>query len=685
MGRERPQFQEKLSRPLAWALLLLLVTTFGLRAWYAFDDPRPDRFWDERYSLMNVRALLGEGGEWPAKAFYPTLSYLPQMALLGPLHWACDERQLCDAHIVQTVTDRRGRERVAFTPLAYRLCRLLPALFGTLCVLWVFRIGRRLFGAEAALLAAAFLAAVPAHLRMSGIFKPDTLMSWLMLVAVEAALLVALEPSLRRYLWAGAAVGLAASAKYNGVASALPLAVGALWGVLPGPRRNPARAGWLVWAGVTSMLVFLALNPHVVTATEIFVQDNWNTVREYDWRGEQAGTTRADLVPRFAASLLTWFFHGPLVGALALVGLPLLVAAVFWPRLAVAPERRAGGADEALRRETWAVVASAPLGYLALYIYSTTNPGSHNWLPLVPFSCLAAAFVASRLWELLAVRVPRRAAVAVAAAALLAALVAVPVQAGGWVYHLVVPSTTKQAEDILVRDLPRHLRHRLVLFDGDQRMRVKRSGGNKAILVHRDELVGDAADAAEALAAGADAVVALAPRGTAPPPCAVPPGRLRRAPFTAWGSPLTVAVHPWRAAGEMSILEPAPAPAPARTRPASTAPASAAPVFTVPATELPAGGRLSFEILPPAGAAPADLQPVFLDGRELRVFWGETGHRRFRLLSERVPPPAGPGPWRLTVGSGGSGGGGGGGGGSGGGGGVGVVRMLPWQPPLPCG
>ncbi len=659
--------RENLSRPLAWALLLLLVTSFGLRAWYAFDDPRPDRFWDERYSLMNVRALLGEGGDWPAKAFYPTLSYLPQMALLGPLHWACDERRLCGAHIVQSVTDRRGRERVAFTPLAYRLCRLLPALFGTLCVLWVFRIGRRLFGAETAFLAAAFLAAVPAHLRMSGIFKPDILMSWLMLVAVEVALLVALKPTLRRYLWAGAAVGLAASAKYNGVAAALPLAVGTLFGLLPGPRRNPARAGWLAWAGVASMLVFLALNPHVFTDTGIFIQDNWNTVREYDWRGEQAGTTRADLVPRFAASLLTGFFHGPLVGALALAGLPLLVAAVFLPRLAAAPGRPAADAGEALRRETWAVVAAAPLGYLALYVYSTTNPGTHNWLPLVPFTSLAAAFVAGRLWLLLARRAPRPAAVAVAAAVVLAALAAVPVQAGGWVYHLVVPSTSFQAEEILVRELPRRLRHRLVLYDGDQRMRVKRSGGNKAILVHRDDLAHDAApaDAVEELAAGADAVVARAPRGAAPPPCAVPPGRLRRAPFTAWGSPLTVAVHPWRPAGEMTILERAPV-----SREAAGGGHRRAALFTVPTTDLPAGGRLSFEIVPPAGAAAADLRPVLLDGREIRVFWGETGHRRFRLLSERVTPPAGPGPWLLAVGTGGD---------------PGVVRMLPWLPPLPCG
>ena len=670
---------ENLSRPLAWALLLLLVTTFGLRAWYAFDDPRPDRFWDERYSLMNVQALLGEGGEWPAKAFYPTLSYLPQMALLGPLHWACDERQLCDAHVVEAVTDRRGRERVAFTPLAYRLCRLLPALFGTLCVLWVFRIGRRLVGPETALLAAAFLAAVPAHLRMSGIFKPDILMSWLMLVAVEAALLVALRPSLRRYLWAGAAVGLAASAKYNGVAAALPLAVGTLFGILPGPRRRPARAGWLVWAGVASMLVFLALNPHVFTATEIFVQDNWNTVREYEWRGEQAGTTRADLVPRFAASLLTGFFHGPLVGVLALVGLPLLVAAVFLPRLAAVEAHRPGGGDgvagreavEARRRESWAVVAAAPLGYLALYVYSTTNPGTHNWLPLVPFTSLAAAFVAGRAWALLAPRLSRRAAVGLAAAALVAALVAVPVRAGGWVYHLVVPSTAKQAEDVLLRELPRHLRHRLVIYDGDERMRVKRSGGNKAILVHREELHQEdlrrddrAEDAVAELAAGADAVVALAPRGTAPPPCAAPPGRLRRAPFTAWGPALTVAVHPWRPAGEMAVLERAPDPGP------RGAGAGRATLFTVPAPDLPAGGRLSFEILPPAGTAPADLAPVLLEGHEIRTFWGETGHRRFRLLSERVAPPAGPGPWRLAVGSGGD---------------PGVVRMLPWRPPPPCG
>lgn len=660
------------SRLVTWALLLLLATTFGLRAWYAVDDPRPGRFWDERYSLLNVRALLGEGGEWPAKAFYPSLSYLPQVAVLGPLHLACDEWQLCSAHVVREEAMKGGGTRVVFTPLAYRLCRLLPALFGTLCVLWLFRIARHLVPPETALLAAAFLAAVPAHLRMSGIFKPDMLMGWLLLVAVEAALRVALQPSLRRYLWAGLAVGLAASAKYNGVAAAVPLAVGTGWAWLSARRRDggpasPAtpqrRLGWLVWAGVASVLTFLALNPHVFTHPEIFIGDHWNTVREYAWRGEQAGAGRAALLPRFAASLPTPFFHGALVGTLALVGLPLFLAAAFSGRWAgTAPDGSAsrsasGGGSQAhlARRERWAVVAAAPVGYLALYIVSTTNPSAHSWLPLVPFTSLGAAWLVWRSWRLIAPRLPQAFVAPLAAAVLGAALLAVPVRAGGWVYHLVVPSTATLAEEVLVRELPRHLRHRLVIYDGEQRMRVKRGGGNKAILVHRDDLFGGglpstASDLPEG--AAADAVISRAPAGVPLPPCTAPPGRLAPSPFIAWGGPLSVVAHPWRRAGEVRDL------------------VSGGSGFAVPAIDLPPAGRVSFEILPGPGVAAEELRPVRLGARELAVFWGETGHRRFRLLSERVALPEGAAPAFLTLGGGASP--------------SAVVRVLPWLPPTPC-
>jgi dolichyl-phosphate-mannose--protein O-mannosyl transferase len=151
-----------------WALAALLVWSFALRAWAAGFDLTAERFWDERYGFQNIEALLATGSPRPANGFHPSLSYLPQAALLA-----------ASEGLYQATGREAFRVRLGnglFTPTAYLLARLLQALFGTLSLLLTYLIGRRLFSAKVGLGAALLLSVVPWHIRQSVIFKPDILL-----------------------------------------------------------------------------------------------------------------------------------------------------------------------------------------------------------------------------------------------------------------------------------------------------------------------------------------------------------------------------------------------------------------------------------------------------------------------------------------------------------------------------
>ena len=67
-------------------LAVLLVWSLGLRVWFASHDLTDNRYWDERFGLDNVQALVEEGQIRPANGFHPTLSYLPVAAVVAGSH-----------------------------------------------------------------------------------------------------------------------------------------------------------------------------------------------------------------------------------------------------------------------------------------------------------------------------------------------------------------------------------------------------------------------------------------------------------------------------------------------------------------------------------------------------------------------------------------------------------------------
>lgn len=421
------------SRKLVWALLLVLIVwAFGLRVWYGGVGLNAERFWDERYGLENIASMLRGGGIKPANGFHPSLSYLPQAAILGVSHWL---------HGVTGDPAYAVFAKQGFTPNTYRLLRLSQAVMGAVSLWLMFLVARRFGGDRVGLMAALLLAVVPWHIRQSAIYKPDILLVLTLLLAFLLSQRAVEAPSLGRYLGAGAAIGLALASKFNAGPIAFPLTI-ATFARMRGRRRLFL---WLVAAGACALGVFLALNPYLVLEPEIYQRSMGKTLRDYAHKGAtRGGDSRLYLVYHAVASLTEGSFHGPLVGWLALVALAVALARSLKDRARSA---------ESLQ---WLMAVSFVVGYVVLYALSTTNPSAHNWLVLSPFLALAAAWALDRGWRWLVPRLPEsgRRPVGLGLAALL--VLGTTWHANAFSYGVVVPTTGQLAGHLLenrVRDL----------------------------------------------------------------------------------------------------------------------------------------------------------------------------------------------------------------------------------------
>lgn len=419
-------------------LLALLLASFAFRVWDASQGLYSGRYFDERFALRNAVATARHGDFRPRNAYYLSLSSLPQAALLAAsqgLH------RLTGIPALAVF----GKGSGGVTPTGYLLCRGLNALFGTLCLLLVFRIGRRLYSPGVGLLAAAILGAFPKHILASAIFKPDVLVVLLTLLTFWWALEAAVRPRLSRFLLAGVGVGLAVSAKYTGIAAAVPVAAAALaegW-------RERRRWGWLVLAGTVSVATFVALNPYLGTVLAFIPR----TLHGYAAKGEQEESSHGMVFLRQMEFLAE--HHGWIVAGFALLG----TAGLLWRIVRPAPE------DSRERRLGSILVLSVLVGYSGLHAAGMTLFRSQNYLPAVPFSSLAAAWAMVEAWRALVRKLPALRPAAVAVGSLVG--IALVLRQGAVVYPRAVPTNRELAARLLTSHLtPPDLRS--VAFEGER-------------------------------------------------------------------------------------------------------------------------------------------------------------------------------------------------------------------------
>lgn len=587
---------------------LLLTATAVLMLWHGFAEPNAGRFWDERYSFDNVRALLSPEDGGPANAYYPSLSYLPQAAVL----WTAEAASRWTGTEAFSIFAPTGD---GWSSTAYRLARGVSALFGVLAVFWTWRASRKLFDdPRAALLGAAAFAATPALIQASAIFKPDVLVAWLILVTFVWSVEAIRRPALRRYAQVGAGVGLTVAAKYTGVGAALPITLGTL---LSAPRDR-RRWLWLVAAGAVSVVTFVVLNPHIATILK-YVPRLFEIA---EGKSEMEGGGHGVMVLHEARFL--WRHHGPVVLGFALAGL-------------VGLARRARISVEA------GMALGFVVGYSVLYAAVIEAFRGQNYLPVAAFTSMAAGWAAVGLWDRLTERLSgpaRRATAAGAMAVACGALFVLPVT---WVYDQVTPTTWERAGRVLSAELrPVEQRH-LVFERRDDRLQAFYEGHRMAstAVTHLGQVSDDVLSGADALVFPAEALdgpdagfyLNLLATGSGQAK------RVEPAPFRLQGEPLVVLLRDWRVVGE------------SERRPLTRTGES---TFTLPA---PASARSnesgelwSLRVWMPRERGRRRPAWVRVGGRELPLMVTKISGLRGHFLTPRFEPPSvGPGTGDLEL------------------------------------
>jgi hypothetical protein len=428
-----PSPPARISPRRSWALALAIALHLVSGGWLLSSKGVGQYFYDERFTLENVRRVALQGHPIPDWYFwYAPLSYLPQAtAMLA----------------VDRFADAAGSARLATlqptgepTRLGIRLARSFGIVFGALTLLALHRAVRRLWDDRGADFAVVALAASPWFARGNAEFKPDALLVLLCVTLFVPLLRYVLDGEARGRRVAAIVAGAAAAAKLNGVLAVVPLGL-ACWREPTWPRRIRVT---LETAAIT-VVCFLLLNPFPGRALYYLrrVDQQWS-VRE-----ENLGFLA--MLATMLGKLFKSTYLGPLFGIAAVAGLLLSLASLRFG--ASAPERRAGRA----------LFLLYPAVYLIFLCASTRYPKENNLLPSLPFAAALAgvglAWVAARA---------ERAAPRLA----LALLPLVALIGTATLGRFVVVETTAQHVDAQVVELRRTLgggAGRVVAWWGDER------------------------------------------------------------------------------------------------------------------------------------------------------------------------------------------------------------------------
>jgi 4-amino-4-deoxy-L-arabinose transferase-like glycosyltransferase len=257
---------------------------------------------------------------------------------------------------------------------AYQAARFTTAMIGVATVWLTYRLGLELAGRRVALLAAALMAIRPMHVRESHYALTDVPMTALVTLAMWLTLRAARRVTVRDFAWAGAACGLAASAKYTGGVAFVGVLVA--WAAFA--WRSAGRGRLLAAAAAAAALAFLATSPYTWLDLPAFLDGFASLFAQYS-----VPTAAVDPVWRVYAKHL--WLDGPITLIGALIG-----------AVAVLVDRD--------HRRRWAPVLA--VGLLHYYELSTHSHIFGRYaLPLLPIVCLLASVAVFEL-QTIAARVP---------------------------------------------------------------------------------------------------------------------------------------------------------------------------------------------------------------------------------------------------------------------------------------
>ena len=368
-------------------LVVILGLAFGLRLW-GITASLPQSYVADEYDFVHAGLRMIKGGDLnPHWWFHPSLQRYMAVATYA---------------VVFILGVPRGRwvhvSDITVEDMLY-WGRFVGVMSGTLTVLVAYLLGRKVFGSRVGLLSAALLAVFPATVQHSQYNKPDPVIALMTAASVYVTLLY-LERGGHGYaLASGMAVGLAASAKYNGILVVVPFVLAVLF-------RHGAQAlarPDLYVGGVGTFLGFLMGCPFFLTEIHLFLDQIAYDISTYAYEGREGAEGvdnwwgHATYTYRYGAGFAA---SGAALGGLALT---------LWR---INPAR--------------VVFLTFPVMYYGYYGAQRINFRG-NLIPVYPFLAVVAAYAVVELIEWLG-RSPlaRKRFVVPALAALVLSLVIVP-------------------------------------------------------------------------------------------------------------------------------------------------------------------------------------------------------------------------------------------------------------------
>jgi hypothetical protein len=339
----------------AAALTALLLLAAALRFTALSWGLRHTPHFDERVFVENAWGMLDRGDLNHVYYEYPGLFFYLLVPVLAPLH--------------------------AIGPLgpgAYLAARAMVAAFSTLNVLLLYLVGRRLCRPTVGLVAALLLAVSPLDVYVCHMVRPDVALATVSLASYAAFAFGG--PERRAALAAGACLGAATAVKFTGVLLAPTLVAFRI-------ARRQAGLGRLALATIAALAVFFLFTPAAVWRAQAFFSGIGDQV-SYHYIPQGKPHTYAGNVFYYARAAAG--HAGPLGAGLFVIG--LLPAFRAW--------------------RTWGPLLLHPLAIVAVMSTADYHFDRHL-VPALGALCLVQALGV----EALAVRVPRTALVAAAAAA----------------------------------------------------------------------------------------------------------------------------------------------------------------------------------------------------------------------------------------------------------------------------
>lgn len=334
-----------------------LVRFYGLDFGLPHTQARPD----ETHIIEAARLMLS--GRWPKFYDYPWL-YIAVLSVLYVGYYVWGAAAGWFDSLAAMVASWP-----AYWPPFFLISRAFSAACGTLTVLVVYRLARRLWGEAAGLVAALFMALAFIHVRDSHFGTTDIALTLFIVASVAWLTEAHLSGSQRTFALAGALGGLGAAIKYNAVILAAVIAASY---VLHVATAADWRRAWkdprLLSYGVPFALAFAIGIPFV-----FFDYANF----QHAMVELQSSMAHGDPRLGLANGWVHHFTQSLRYGA----GLPLLAAGV------------AGSVLLVLRSPAVSVlVLTFPITYFAV-AGSIRNLYFRYAIPIVPFLCLAAAYL----------------------------------------------------------------------------------------------------------------------------------------------------------------------------------------------------------------------------------------------------------------------------------------------------